>query len=41
MERKSEKVLVGPRGEIVGRIRPRADPGGNELVEAIKAALPA
>ncbi|MFE5738596.1 ASCH domain-containing protein [Streptomyces celluloflavus] len=41
LERKSEKVLVGPRGEIVGRIRPRADPGANELIEAIEAALPA
>ncbi|WP_423218779.1 hypothetical protein [Streptomyces kasugaensis] len=41
MERKPEKFLVGPRGEVVGRIRPRAAPEADELAKVIEAALPA
>ena len=36
-----EKFLVSPRGDVVGRYRPRVEPEAEELVAAIEAALPA
>jgi glutathione peroxidase len=35
-----EKFLVGPDGAVVGRYRPRTEPGDETLVKAIEAALP-
>ncbi|TVL89418.1 glutathione peroxidase [Streptomyces sp. SAJ15] len=34
-----EKFLVSPRGEVVGRFRPRTEPEAPELVAAIEAQL--
>ncbi|MEY9849872.1 glutathione peroxidase [Streptacidiphilus sp. BW17] len=36
-----EKFLLSPKGEIVGRFRPRTEPEASELVAAIEAQLPA
>jgi glutathione peroxidase len=35
-----EKFLISPAGEIVGRFRPRTEPGSAEVVGAIEAQLP-
>ncbi|MFF3763715.1 glutathione peroxidase [Streptomyces sp. NPDC001922] len=35
-----EKFLVSPAGSVVGRFRPRTEPGSDELVESIEAHLP-
>ncbi|MGP4000144.1 glutathione peroxidase [Streptomyces sp. 8N706] len=35
-----EKFLVSPAGEVVGRFRPRTEPGAEEIVTAIEANLP-
>ncbi|QKV91077.1 glutathione peroxidase [Streptomyces sp. NA02950] len=34
-----EKFLISPRGEVVGRFRPRTEPEAPELVAAIEAQL--
>jgi glutathione peroxidase len=36
-----EKFLLSPKGEVVGRFRPRTEPEAPELVAAIEAQLPA
>ncbi|MEV6422594.1 glutathione peroxidase [Streptomyces sp. NPDC051662] len=36
-----EKFLISPKGEVVGRIRPRTEPEAPEVVAAIEALLPA
>ena len=36
-----EKFLLSPEGEVVGRFRPKVEPGAPELVEAIEEVLPA
>ncbi|WP_042400449.1 glutathione peroxidase [Streptacidiphilus carbonis] len=36
-----EKFLLSPKGEIVGRFRPRTEPEATEVVAAIEAQLPA
>lgn len=35
-----EKFLLSPSGEVVGRFRPKVEPGAPELVEAIEDVLP-
>lgn len=35
-----EKFLLSPSGEVVGRFRPKVEPGAAELVEAIEDILP-
>ncbi|MDT0446593.1 glutathione peroxidase [Streptomyces johnsoniae] len=35
-----EKFLVSPRGEVVGRYRPRTEPEAEDLVTAVEAQLP-
>ena len=35
-----EKFLVSPEGEVVGRFRPKVEPGAPELVDAIEEQLP-
>ena len=35
-----EKFLISPEGEVVGRFRPKVEPGAPELVEALEEALP-
>lgn len=35
-----EKFLISPSGEVVGRFRPKVEPGSPELVEAIEEVLP-
>ncbi|MFD9888785.1 glutathione peroxidase [Amycolatopsis sp. NPDC059027] len=35
-----EKFLVGADGSVLGRFRPRTEPGDEALVKAIEAALP-
>ncbi|MFJ2742530.1 glutathione peroxidase [Streptomyces sp. NPDC087440] len=35
-----EKFLISPSGEIVGRFRPRTEPGSAVLVSAVEAQLP-
>lgn len=35
-----EKFLVGTDGTVLRRFRPRTEPGSDEVVEAIEAALP-
>lgn len=36
-----EKFLLSPRGEVVGRFRPRVEPEADEVVRAIEAQLSA
>ena len=36
-----EKFLLSPKGEVVGRFRPRTEPEAPEVVAAIEAQLPA
>ena len=36
-----EKFLLSPKGEVVGRFRPRTEPEAAEVVAAIEAQLPA
>lgn len=36
-----EKFLISPKGEVVGRFRPRTEPEAAEVVAAIEAQLPA
>ena len=36
-----EKVLVSPDGAVIGRFHPKVTPDSPELVDAVKAALPA
>ena len=35
-----EKFLISPEGEVVGRFRPKVEPGSPELVAAIEEQLP-
>lgn len=35
-----EKFLISPEGDVVGRFRPKVEPGAPELVEAIEEYLP-
>ena len=35
-----EKFLLSPTGEVVGRFRPKVEPGAPELTEAIEDVLP-
>ncbi|PAY22087.1 glutathione peroxidase [Dietzia natronolimnaea] len=35
-----EKFLLSPSGEVVGRFRPKVEPGAPELTEAIEDVLP-
>ena len=35
-----EKFLLSPDGEVVGRFRPKVEPGATEVVEAIEDVLP-
>jgi glutathione peroxidase len=35
-----DKFLVGPKGEVLARFEPKADPLGKEVTEAIDKALP-
>lgn len=35
-----EKFLVSPEGDVVGRFRPKVEPGAPELIEAIEEYLP-
>ena len=35
-----EKFLISPEGEVVGRFRPKVEPGAPELVEALEETLP-
>ncbi|MEV0680664.1 glutathione peroxidase [Actinosynnema sp. NPDC050436] len=35
-----EKFLVSPDGEVLARFRPRTEPGDEQVVKAIEAALP-
>ncbi|GAA2551324.1 glutathione peroxidase [Pseudonocardia hydrocarbonoxydans] len=35
-----EKFLVGPDGTVLRRFRPRTEPGSDEVVAAVEAALP-
>ena len=35
-----EKFLISPEGEVVGRFRPKVEPGVPELVEALEETLP-
>lgn len=35
-----EKFLLSPGGEVVGRFRPKVEPGAPELVDAIEDVLP-
>lgn len=35
-----EKFLISPQGEVVGRFRPKVEPGADELIDAIEAQLP-
>ncbi|HST82512.1 MAG TPA: glutathione peroxidase [Kineosporiaceae bacterium] len=35
-----EKFLVSPKGEVVGRFRPRTEPEAAEIIAAIEAQLP-
>jgi len=35
-----EKFLISPEGEVVGRFRPKVEPGADELVEALEEVLP-
>ncbi|WET78025.1 glutathione peroxidase [Amycolatopsis sp. QT-25] len=34
-----EKFLVAPSGEVVGRFRPRTEPGDDAIIKAIEAAV--
>jgi glutathione peroxidase len=35
-----EKFLIAPSGEVVGRFRPKVEPGAPELIDAIEDVLP-
>ena len=35
-----EKFLISPDGQVVGRFRPKVEPGAPELVEALEETLP-
>jgi glutathione peroxidase len=35
-----EKFLLSPEGEVVGRFRPKVEPGAPELVDALEETLP-
>ena len=35
-----EKFLISPQGEVVGRFRPKVEPGADELIDAIEEQLP-
>lgn len=35
-----EKFLISPEGDVVGRFRPKVEPGATELVEAIEEYVP-
>jgi glutathione peroxidase len=36
-----DKFLVSPKGEVIARFEPKADPLGKEVTEAVEKALPA